>query len=379
MMDFDAIRPYRDHEVPAVIEGLLKNPTFLGISQRFFPEPQFSEIKGKMEQITTIKQFQQNIISLVAKLFLKQTTEGLSTSGVENLEMGKSYLFISNHRDIILDPAILNLTLNDAGLETTEIAIGDNLLIEPWISDMARLNKSFLVNRNVPPRQMYESSQRLSAYIRHSIVERKASVWIAQREGRTKDGFDRTHPGLLKMLVVSGADDLIENLQALNIVPVSISYELDPCDMLKARELMMKIESGYVKTAEDDLNSMVTGIMGRKGKVHLAIGKPLNEEIQTLQQFSNKNDQLKELANMVDRQIMRSYKLWPSNFIAFDTIHQSKQYAHLYNADDKARFDEYLESRLAKAGEQAEKIKKLVLGMYANTVINKTEMVDTVA
>lgn len=378
-MDFDAIRPYRDHEVPAVIEGLLKNPTFLGISERFFPEPRFSEIKGKMEQITTIKQFQQNIISLVAKLFLQQTTEGLSTSGVENLEPGKAYLFISNHRDIILDPAILNLTLNDAGLETTEIAIGDNLLIEPWISDMARLNKSFLVNRNVAPRQMYESSQRLSAYIRHSLVERKASVWIAQREGRTKDGFDRTHPGLLKMLVVSGADDLIENLSELNIVPVSISYELDPCDMLKARELMMKSESGYVKTAEDDLNSMVTGIMGRKGNVHLAIGKPLNEEIKSLGEFSSKNDQLKELAQMLDRQIMHSYKLWPSNFIAYDAIHQTQQYGHLYNSEDKARFDEYLNSRLAKVGDKADKIKKLVLGMYANTVINKTEMVDSVA
>lgn len=376
-MNFDDIRPYRDYEVEEAIARLLNTPTFMGLGMQFFPKEQFEQIAQRLKEIKTIKEFQQDFISLIGKLFLSQTTEGVSSQGIENLKPSTPYLFISNHRDIILDPAILNIALNDAGFETTEIAIGDNLLIEPWISDMARLNKSFLVKRNVAPREMYEASQKLSSYIRHSIKERNSSVWIAQREGRTKDGFDRTHSGLLKMLSVSGGDDLIENLRELNIVPVSISYELDPCDLLKAKELILKMEAGYKKTPQDDLNSMMTGIMGKKGKVHLAIGTPLDQELDRLRTISNKNDQLKSLADMIDQQIMSTYRLWPANYIAYDLVHPGNAFSSQYNKPDKERFDNYIGERLATMGESAEKLKKNVLSMYANTVINKTEIVNT--
>ena len=267
--DFNEIRPYRDNEIHQVFEQLMKEDSFIELLKYLFPHIPINDFVNQLLSINSVKEFQIGVVYPYIKEIIKNTTQGVTSEGLDKLDKDKSYIFISNHRDIVLDSAFLNILLHENGHDTTEIAIGDNLLIYPWITQLVKLNKSFVVRRNLPARQMLKSSILMSKYIRYNITERKQSVWIAQREGRSKDGDDRTQTSLLKMINMSGIGDFAENFKEVQIVPLSISYEYDPCDYLKAHEFLLKKENPeYKKSQADDLKHMASGIKGRKGRVH---------------------------------------------------------------------------------------------------------------
>jgi glycerol-3-phosphate O-acyltransferase len=323
--------------------------------------------------MTSIRQFQEEVISAYVKQVIQNTTNGVSVEGLDKLNPNEAYLFLSNHRDIVLDPAILNVLLFENGFNTTEIAIGDNLLIFPWITDLVKLNRTFIVKRNLPLKQMMESSRQLSNYIRHTLTHKKHSVWIAQREGRSKDGNDRTQISLLKMLNISGQDSITNNFKELKLVPVSISYELDPCDYLKAREFQMKRDQpDYQKTKDDDLMHMATGLRGRKGRVHIAFGQPLEQELNPIEALTVKNDQFSTLAEIVDKHVHQNYKLWPSNYIAWDLLRQSKDYTGEYSEEDKKDFLAYIEEHIGRIPDcDRDFIFSTLMEMYANPLVNQ--------
>jgi 1-acyl-sn-glycerol-3-phosphate acyltransferase len=336
----------------------------------------------KMTKMTTIKQFQEEIISNYVRVIINNTTQGVTTEGLENLNKTDSYLYISNHRDILLDPAILQVILFDNGFETTEIAIGDNLLIYPWITELVKLNRTFIVNRNIPVKQMFSSYSRLSNYIRYTLTKKKNSIWIAQREGRSKDGNDRTQISLLKMLNMSGSKSLLQNFKELKIVPVSISYEYDPCDYLKSFEFLMKTKnSDYQKTKEDDLNHMMRGLQGHKGHIHYSFGKPIIDELKALENISVKNDKLVSIAELIDAQIHINYNLWTSNYIAWEILNNNKEYANKYSCDEKTAFIEYINEHITRCNldnpEDIEIVRNFILEMYANPVVNKRQYTIT--
>jgi len=370
--DFSSIRPYEDHEIHEVFKRLVKEKTFLELIHFLYPGYPTEALTQKFTNINTVKEFQFEVIYPYVKEVLKNTTEGFDCTGLDKLNPKSAYLFISNHRDIVLDSAILNILLVGNGFDTTEIAIGDNLLILPWITDLVKLNRSFIVKRNIPVRQMMDASTLLSKYIRHTLKEKNRSIWIAQREGRSKDGDDRTQVSLLKMLNISGNGDLAHNFKELQIVPVSISYELDPCDYLKAYEFQQKRDNpNYSKTQADDLKHMGTGLRGRKGRVHFSIGTPIDAELDTIAKLGTKSDQLQALAESIDNQIHSNYKLWPGNFVACDIFCNSKEHADKYTEADKARFLEYINEHISRAKDaDTDFIFQTLMEMYANPVRN---------
>jgi hypothetical protein len=326
MNQFDDIRPYRDNEVRPVIDRLLKDDEFLKVITHFkFPKLSNwainsltpfvrAYLKYRVKNVQTVHDLQMIIESYVARM-IKETTKGLSFSGEENLNKEKSHLFISNHRDIVVDPAVVNWTLHHQGHHTLHIAIGDNLLTKPYVSDLMRLNKSFIVNRSATkPREKLKAAKHLSSYIHYSIVEEDANVWIAQREGRAKDGIDRTNSAVIGMLALSKPKDisLADYIRELNIIPVSISYECDPCDIDKAKELhAYRSEGRYEKEEHEDAQSIAKGIIGQKGHVHLSFGEALTADYQSTD----------EIVDELDRKIISNYVLHPSNCIAYEELH----------------------------------------------------------
>lgn len=371
--EFDEIRPYYDDEVQDALQRLLQDPYFLRFVQQVIPNLDKEKVKRLLGDVKTIRGFQEKLMYPMAKAVAESTAKEITTSGTEKLEPEQGHLFISNHRDIILDSAFLNLLLFQNDMETCEVAIGNNLLIQPWIKDLVRLNKNFIVHRNVPAKQLYEYSLQVSNYIRRSIVEKHVSVWIAQREGRTKNGHDLTQAGLLKMLSISGtSSDILENFKALNIIPLAISYEYEPCDYLKARELYIKQQTGqFKKTRQDDLKSMLHGIANYKGRIHFAMGTPLAELLNGMEMPVNKNDLVKRIAELIDQEIYARYHLWPTNYVAYDLIQNSDYYADKYTADEKAHFLQHIDKLTEKADEPAEEIRAIILKMYAAPVENK--------
>ena len=372
--NFDKIRPFEDNEVSDVINQLVKVPYFIHILPRLFPNVPVDVMVEKLKQITSIAEFQDKCVIPFIKNLLTLTSKGLTVSGIENVNPQRNYLFISNHRDIVLDSALINTSLRDKGLNTSQIAIGDNLLIYEWITDLVKLNKSFLVLRNLSSvRQQMEASATLSAYIRMTIVDNKQNIWLAQREGRSKDGNDETQNSVLKMLNLSGKEDFVDNFAKLQILPVSISYEYDPCDYLKAFQFQLKRDNpAYKKSQNDDLEHMSIGIRGQKGGIHISFNKEITDvELRKLQ-ADNKNAQIQELAKLIDHDVHNSYYLWPSNYIAFDELNNSSRFADKYTAEEKAAFDNRNEENIAKLGEcDKEFVLKSIRTMYANPVINK--------
>lgn len=375
-LDFESIRPYQDHEIQQVFERLKNETSFIELIGFLFPGMSAQRFIDNMMEIKSIRQFQQEVISLYVKEVIKNTTKGVTSEGLDQLDPEESYLYISNHRDILLDPAILNVIMFEHGFDSTEIAIGDNLLIYPWITDLVKLNRTFIVKRNLPVRQMMESSTLLSEYIRHTIKEVGNSIWIAQREGRSKDGNDRTQLSLLKMLNISGKDESVaENFKQLKIVPVSISYEYDPCDYLKALEFQHKRDNpDFVKTQDDDLQQMGVGLRGRKGRVHFAFGQPINNELDVLKDIQNKNEKFEFLAGLIDKHVHENYHLWPGNWVAWDMLNQTDEYANLYSAEEKKTFLQYIEEHLDRIEGDRDFLRKTLLEMYANPVVNKREL-----
>jgi hypothetical protein len=367
---FEDIRPYRDEEVPEVIGRILRDKSFTNLLRYVYPDENLDPIKERVASVKTIADFQAKVAYPAMRKLVNETTDSITVSGLENIKSDGAHLFISNHRDIILDSAILNIILYEAGLGTFETAIGSNLLEEELVRDLTKMNKNFTVKRNATAREFYENSVNLSKYIHHSICQRDTNVWIAQREGRTKDGMDKTQPGLLKMLSINCEKPLSMCFRELNITPVAISYEYDPCDVLKIPELKaLAEEKKYEKQQGEDYNSILTGLTGYKGRIHLSIGKPLNEELNHLVDFTSPNDKLKELGEIIDQRVYGQYKLWPTNHIAFDLLEGISSSSN-YTQDQKAAFMTRMEKQLEILGLTAEGDRYFLLNMYANPVKN---------
>ena len=371
---FDDIRPFHDDEVPQVIEQLCQVPYFLRILAVLFPSVPVEQVVVKLKTIRSVDGFQNEFIIPYLNNLIATTTDGVTASGLDGLDPKGGYLFMSNHRDIILDSALMNVKLHEHGFNTTEIAIGSNLLIYDWITDLVKLNKSFVVKRNLPVRQMMEASATLSAYIRDSITARHQNIWIAQREGRSKDGNDLTQGSVLKMLNLSGSKNSVDDFAELNIVPVSITYEYDPCDYLKAHQFQLKRDHpDYHKSPSEDLTHMSSGLSGRKGRIHFSFGKPINDSLSHLANL-NKNAQITQIAEMIDHHIHAGYHLWPDSYVAADILEKNEAYAAkgMYSPDDKAEFIEYIEEHISRLDDCDEPfVRSEVLKMYANPLFNQ--------
>ncbi len=372
---YKEIRPYRDHEFRQVMDAMLKSPTADLLISTVFPDVPVDSVKNILREIDTINEFQEKIIYKALLGILSTTSSGLTHSGTENLDNQKAYLFISNHRDIILDPSLINTVIFEKGFETAEIAIGDNLLETPWVKNLARLNKSFIVKRNLSVRELIVASKLLSTYISETITERNHSVWIAQREGRAKDGDDRTQPGLLSMIGMSSSGTLKEHFIKMSIVPVSISYEHDPCDVDKVRSLYsQKFFGGYTKEKNEDNLAMRKGIMGFKGKIHIHFGKPIKEDIAALSGDLHKNELIQEVSKLIDRQIIGNYEVHKSNRIAYDILHDQGDENLNYSTQDKEDFIHDMNHKVAPMAGDQEELKSIFLEMYANPYQNQLEM-----
>jgi hypothetical protein len=370
--NFDEIRPYKDAEVNKVLMNLVENPSFKKLASLFYPELPLEEIKKIFSGIHSLHDFQAKITYHVLKKILGSSSDSISHNGFENMEKGNAYLYISNHHDIVLDPSVLNLSLFEEGFLTTKIAIGDNLISDDWIRTVAKLNKSFVVHRNTSLKHGYYISQRLSNFIKHSLFEEKESIWIAQREGRSKDGNDVTQVSLLKMLAYGGEEASFEYLKSLNILPVSISYEFDPCDVLKVKELIEKEKNkDYRKSPQEDIISMSTGLRGHKGRIHLSIGKVIKNEFEEIIQHESPKEQFLALAAAIDEQIQTNIMLWPSNYIAYDLLLKRPDHREHYSAADEKEFKKYIDDRLFDNDLNYEDARIKLLSIYANPVKNK--------
>ncbi|WP_432672905.1 1-acyl-sn-glycerol-3-phosphate acyltransferase [Flavobacterium sp. SM2513] len=378
MQRFDAIRPFYDSEINKAIIKVKDHPMMKALMNFAFPGVPDEHWKVQLSTTHSTRDFQCNFIYQALMQVLTKTSDGMTTSGFDKLEPNTSYLFISNHRDIILDTSLLNACLFDNGLVMTASAIGDNLVQKEFLYTLSKLNRNFLVQRGLSPREMLQSSRLLAEYIGNLLQRENRSVWIAQREGRTKNGNDATHQGVLKMLGM-GSDEanLMDYFKKVKIVPVSISYEYDPTDALKMPQLMAEANKEiYVKDKNEDFTTLMSGIMGQKKHIHIHVGKVLDEEIDEIKaEFDNANKQIQALAQVIDDSILQSYKLWPTNYIAYDILHHTETYKTLYTENEKSLFERRLEMRI---DENNTIQRDGFLAMYANPVVNKLKYENAV-
>ena len=370
---FDEIRPYTDEEVPEIMNRLLIDPVFNRVLNNFFgDEAKIRHIKESMVETSDVETFQRKFMIPFLENILDSSTQGITIEGLEHLDKNKSYLFISNHRDIVLDSALLNVQMYKFGYRSTEIAMGSNLLIYQWIEDLSRVNRSFIVKRNIPVREMLHSSHLLSSYIRHTVTENGNSIWIAQREGRAKDGFDQTSPALLKMLNMSNKQKFNKGFKELCIVPMAISYEIEPCGNEKVAELLKRqSDPSFQKSEKDDLLSMVSGLKNQKGRIQIQFGIPIDKRaLKKLSKEGTINDRLKRLAEYIDDHIYMNYKLFPNNYIAYDLYYNCTKYFDHYTISEQKSFIELTHQRLKLVNEDRAEAMELWLKMYAAPVLN---------
>ena len=376
LSEFESISPYTDAEASEALGKLADHPAVGIASKNFFSQESPDFLKNILKQIRTVDQFQEMVMSKFVQWVLDNKAHNFSYDGIGNIDPEKTFLALSNHRDIILDPAITQLVLYKNGIPMTEIAVGDNLISNKEIEYLIRSNRMIKVIRGVSARELYLSSQMLSKYIRLNITNQRRSIWLAQRQGRTKDGFDTTEQGLLKMLDMSGGADFQKNFEELNIIPMSISYEIEPCDILKAREIVISRTQKYVKAPGEDFNSIMVGIMQPKGNIHLHIGKPLTSEEIAAAADCDKNDRYQLIRNAVDKRVIEGYKLWPNNYIAYDILKQTDKYAANYTQEQKAQFMGYMQHQLGTVEPEvnSDELREVFLGIYANPVVSKEEL-----
>ena len=369
------IRPYDDHESVIALARIADHPVLSKISAFLFPGKDPAELRNLVSSVRTVFEFQSRVMLMAIKKILDDTSSQLSFTGLDLLDKSKRYLFISNHRDIMLDSAIMQAILFETGMSTSEMAVGDNLITDPLLEDIARVNKMIKVVRNTNPREMYASSILLSEYIRKTVKNQESSVWIAQRNGRTKDGIDVTEQGLLKMLDMSGGGDFANDFRELSIVPVSVSYEYEPCDILKARELYISKRQKYVKSEGEDLNSILTGIMQFKGGIHYNFCDVIStEEIESCANMG-KNERFKALGEVMDLKINSTFHLWPNNFIAYDLLHNTDQFSNRYTISEREKFEKYVSYKTSDFEGNIDEIKKIFLSIYANPVVGITKSI----
>lgn len=378
--EFDDIRPLHDSEVKEAIEFLLNDKMFRAAIEPVILPVTWDDFSKQMRGFNSIYDFQKNVIYNLILKFIKNNVDKLELLNPREIDLDESHTYISNHRDIILDAGLLNISLEEHGYETTEIAIGDNLLIYPWITTLVRLNKSFIVKRDIPVRQILEASQHLSEYMHKTIAEKKQSIWIAQREGRAKDSNDRTQASMLKMLTLTDRKNPIESLKKLDIVPLSISYEYDPCDFLKAQEFQLKRDLlDFKKSKQDDLINMLTGIQGYKGNVCFRFCKPLNEKIDLVSASQNRSTLLQDVADLIDEEIFKNYEIYTINYIAYDMLNNSDRFSSKYNATEKNNFVEYVNQQVDKIeidNKDVDFLETKIIEMYANILINHLSVQD---
>lgn len=376
---YDSIRPFAPEELPEVFDRLVQNEQFCQVLAYLYPGVPVEAIRQKMHQCKTNLEFQKAFCYEFLKNLLVKASLGCDAD-FSNLDLRNRYTFISNHRDIVLDSALLHVMLFDAGCDTTtEIAIGDNLLKLPWVKDIVRLNKSFIVQRSLPMRQMLAASKLLAEYMHFVIAEKNDNVWIAQREGRAKDSNDRTAEAILKMMTMGGEGSIKERLLSLHLVPLAISYEYDPCDFLKAQEFQLRRDvADWKKGPMDDVISMQTGIMGYKGHIHYHAAPCIDEWLRALPDDMPKTEFYTAVAEHLDHEIWRGYRLYPSNFVALDLLRGTAEHADRYTTEDRQRFEAYLDAQLKKVqlpNPDWAFLRKNVLTMYANPAINQLSVI----
>ena len=372
---FDPIRPFEPDELPDVFDRLLQNEQFSSVLAYFYPDVPKEALAEKMHACKDNLDFQKTFCYGFLVQLLARLSKGCDID-IASLDTDSRYTFISNHRDIVLDSALLDKLLIDAGFNTTcEIAIGDNLLKLPWVKDLVRVNKSFIVERALSMREMLMASKRLSEYMHFVIAEKNDNIWIAQREGRAKDSNDRTQEAILKMMVMGGDGSIIDRLKQLHLVPLAISYEYDPCDYLKAAELQARRDNpSWQKGPMDDVTSMQTGIMGYKGYIHYQCADCIDSYLDTIPADTPKTELFRLIADHIDRQIFAGYRLYPNNYVALDLLHGDSAHADHYTAEDKAQFEAYLKGQLDKIemeGKDDAYLREQMLKMYANPAINQ--------
>lgn len=378
MTDFEEIRPFNDNEVNASLRQLCTDASFVHILRNLYPsEEAVQNILKLMTSIQSTDELQNKVMYPLLENIQAQTTEGIFVSKMDMFHPEERYLFISNHRDIILDSAFLNVVMHKNGFSKTEIAIGDNLLIYNWIKLLVRLNRAFIVKRNLGIREQLSASQALSSYIRYAITQKQESVWIAQREGRTKDGNDQTQAALLKMLNMSNKSSICDGFKELNIVPMAISYEIEPCAKSKVEELLKrKYNPDFSKTQQDDLKSMANGITQPKGRVNFGFGNPLNIRIDELTRDKSNNEAIQAITQYIDKRIYANYKLWPNNYIAADLLNNQTSYSENYTPEQKNTFTKQMEHAINDLDFNQNESKEIYLKIYATPVLNYAKYVE---
>ncbi|MCQ2284124.1 MAG: 1-acyl-sn-glycerol-3-phosphate acyltransferase [Bacteroidales bacterium] len=373
MDNFDDIRPYSEDEAPAAYFKLMEDKRFQDAIVKCLPNYTVDDLRAEFPNFHCIDDVQASFIRRWMDVFTEQFTTGYTLSGIENIDPKQAYIYISNHRDITFDPAMLEFYFFKEKRKTSKIAIGDNLIATPVLGEVARLNKMFLVKRSGSLREKLMNFKHMSEYIQHCLFDEKESVWIAQRDGRTKDGFDFTKQGLVKMISMGHDKDLIATLKRMNITPMAISYEYEPCDQQKAREMALSEDGPYQKRPGEDFDSIKHGIFDQKGHVTLVLGKPLHEELDAIPTDINNNDKLFHVCHLIDRQIYQNYKLYPNNYIANDLMHQSDKYAGFYTPEEKEKFEQYLQRRSVVQDVPKEKMMDYLLKIYGTPVDNHYE------
>lgn len=371
--EFDSIRPYYGDEIEAAVKRLCQSSEFMTLFSRLTKMEKEVIVKA-LEGIKTRDEFQKRFFVPAIKSIMSSTTDGVTISGLERVKPDTSYLFMSDHRDIILDSAMLNVLLKESGNKYTQAAIGSNLLINEWVTDLVKLDSCFVIERDVTVREMLSSSAVRSRYIHQVIDNKEYSVWIAQREGRTKNGDDRTQPSLLKMLKMYGSKEFTQNFNDLHIMPLSISYEWEPCDALKTEELYTKTLGEYIKTPSTDMNSMLTGLSDYKGRVHYHIDCLEPEELEEIGKLPSNGDRIEALAQAIDRKIHRNFKLWPNNYIAYDLLHSVNKYTSYYTQEEKDHFIRVMTHKMDKLNGNISMLNNIYLEIYANPVKNSLKL-----
>lgn len=370
--DFEPVRPYNDAEVPAAVSAITRDPLFPMVVKYCMPEADVKEVIDFISNIKTVNEFQVGVMHPAVKAVVTKTMTGLSFDGFDQIDNSQRHIFIANHRDIVLDSALLDLMLYERNIDTCQITFGSNLMKGNMVINIGKLNKMFRIIRGGNIRDFYKNSLEVSAYMRYVVTELKESVWIAQRNGRTKDGNDKTEMGVLKMFSLSSDKGFVDNLDELSITPVAVSYEYEPCDFLKTAELYISKFQKYVKGENEDLNSILTGIQQKKGHVHIAMTKPITREELQICDEKEKNEKMVALANMIDQRIYSSYRLYGTNYIAYDMVNGGNEYADHYTAQEKADFIDYMNDGLSHLGIEADRseLEQIFLRIYANPVVN---------
>lgn len=370
MNDFDDIRPFYDSEIPAAMRRIADNETLPKVVNYLYPDANIDEFKHKLLGIQNTKDFQEIIMKTLLDVVFDNTTAGISYTGFENIDKQNPYLFVSNHRDITLDAVILQFMLYYHGCNLCQITFGSNLMCHPLIIDIGKSNRMFRTERGGTKSELLRNLSHLSDYIRFVVTQNKQSVWIAQRNGRTKDGNDVTNPAIIKMFAMSGNGDAASSLAELNLAPVAVSYEWEPCDVLKALEIYMSQDGKYEKKQGEDVNSIITGLTSQKGKVHLHICEPLSDD--ELYGFRNctANDYFKNVAALIDERIYAHYELMPNNYIAYDIMDGHHRFADKYTEQQKQDFLSHAEWVKQYPDFDESELRTIFLAIYANPVKN---------